>query len=76
MTDIYQLLADELCENCAAATEDCQQGCWNGESKCRFYGDMEELEARSKVLMDWFALVVRSAHRYDESEDELAFLNI
>ena len=76
MTDIFQQLADELCENCAAATDDCQQGCWNGESKCRFYGDMEELEARSKDLMDWFALVVRSAQRYDERDDELAFLNI
>ena len=76
MTDIFEILADEICENCAAATEDCQQGCWNGESKCRFYGDMEELEARSKDLMDWVKLVIRSVERYDEYDDYLAAMNI
>ena len=76
MTDIYELLADEICENCAAATDDCIRGCWSREGRCRFACDFDELEDRSKDLTDWVKQVIMSAERYDEYDDELAFLNI
>lgn len=76
MTDIFELLADEICENCMAATEDCDRGCGSGDYRCRFCMELEDLEKRCEVVTAFARDILQEAQNYSEYADYLAYLNI
>ena len=66
--ELFDWLAEDICEECLAANEDCLAG----NKACRFSGDFEDLEKLCKRAELLAGSILRSARTYSEYDDEVA----
>ena len=70
MTNIYELLSEEICSECLAGNEDCFEGCGD----CRFWCEHRELKELCAKVEEVASGISHMARNYSKRWDRVAAL--